>query len=384
VITPAPALNLLEDDLRRLQGPAPAFVGLGEVMMRDMPADRERPERTRLVQLSPAGSEFSVSIGLARLGVASAFVTRLPANPYGHAVRNVAREHGVGASHFVWAPATDPIGRMIFEPGCTPRPDTVVYQRKHSAASLLDAGMVEWPGVLAGARLFHTSGITFGLAAHSGHPRNYNLAAFEEAVDHLPGDCRVGLDFNYRRTLWPVDAARETLGRVLEEHVHILITSVQDMARFFDLGCARFSARALLETSPALEDEDLQALASAVLSRFDLEVVALTLRQVDSLEHHRWESAAASRDGAFFRSPAARPVSVADRLGGGDAWTAGFYYGLLTGGWTSAGLVKGVLVGDAAARLKQTFMFDIPVLDRREVEALLEADLAGGATHPVR
>jgi hypothetical protein len=41
-------------------------------------------------------------------------------------------------------------------------------------------------------------------------------------------------------------------------------------------------------------------------------------------------------------------------------------------------------MGDGAARLKQTLMFDLPIIDRAELQALLEADLTGGSTRPVR
>ena len=88
--------------------------------------------------------------------------------------------------------------------------------------------------------------------------------------------------------------------------------------------------------------------------------------------------------GSFFRSPAVRPITLLDRLGGGDTWNAGFYYGLLTEGFTGQGLVKGVLVGDAATRLKQTLMFDLPIIDKSEVQALMKADVVGGGKRTSR
>ena len=132
------------DDLSQFENRGPAFVTLGEVMVRDTPADMERPERTRLVQLSMAGSEYTLAIGLSRLGIPSSFITRVPDNPYGRALRNIAREQGVNTEHIVWAPKTEPIGRFIYEIGRTPRKNTGVYQRMFSAASKLDAGMVDW------------------------------------------------------------------------------------------------------------------------------------------------------------------------------------------------------------------------------------------------
>jgi len=90
------------------------------------------------------------------------------------------------------------------------------------------------------------------------------------------------------------------------------------------------------------------------------------------------------QDGTFFRSPAVKPLTLGDRLGGGDTWNGGFYYGLLTEDFTSAGVHKGVLVGDAATRLKQTIMFDLPMVTKAEVQALLKADVVGGGKRTVR
>ncbi len=367
-----PAYDILKDDLSRFEQAASAFVAFGEVMVRDTPADLERPERTRLVHLSLAGSEYTVALALARLGIPSAYVTRVPDNPYGHAARNIARENGVNTDHFVWAPRPDPIGRMIYEIGRTPRRSVSIYQRKYSAVSKLGPGMVDWKDALKGTRVLHTSGITFGLAAHSGYERNYCREAFEEALAARPKDCLVGMDFNYRSALWTAEQARDVLTPILTEHVDVLVTTLGNMAELYGLGCGPYSARQILEGEIGhLADDDLRSFARQVRERFNTEIVAVTIRYPDSFEQHRWESAAVHADGTFFRSPTIRPVTLNDRLGGGDTWTAGFYYGLLTESAPGSALAKGVLVGDAASRLKQTLMFDLPILDKSEVQALL-------------
>jgi 2-dehydro-3-deoxygluconokinase len=382
---PSATFDIARDDLTALSGPAPAFMTFGEVMVRDTPTDSERPERTRLVHLSMAGSEYTLAIGLSRLGISSGYVTRVPDNPYGRAVRNIAREHGVNTEHIVWAPRTDLIGRMIYEIGRTPRRDVGVYQRKYSAASRLDAGMVDWRRALRSAALVHTSGITFGLARHSGYDRNYNLEAFAEAAAARPEGCLIGLDFNYRSTLWSPEEARDVMTPLVSDHVDVLVTTIEDMAQLYGIGCGRYSAAQITDGDIGpLEDDDIRSFAGEVMRRFSVRVVALTIRYPDSFEQHRWESAAANSDGAFYRSPAIRPITLWDRLGGGDTWNAGFYYGLLTAGYGEEGLTKGVLVGDAATRLKQTLMFDLPIIDKAEVAALMNADVAGGGKRTSR
>jgi 2-dehydro-3-deoxygluconokinase len=379
------AYDIAKDDLSSFDALQPAFVALGEVMVRDTPADSERPERTRLVHLSMAGSEYTLAIALARLGIPSAYITRVPDNPYGRAVRNIAREHGVDTGHFVWAPRTDPIGRMIYEIGRTPRRDAAVYQRKYSAASRLDAGMVDWKAALSDARIFHTSGITFGLAAHSRYERNYCYEAFREAVAARPESCLVGLDFNYRSTLWSAEQARAVMTPIVADHVDILITTIEDMAELYGIGCGQYSPKQIADGDVGhLEDDDIRSFAQAVHRQFNTRIVAITIRYPDSFEQHRWESAAASAAGDFYRSPAVRPITLWDRLGGGDTWNAGFYYALLTAGFDAEGVAKGVLVGDACTRLKQTLMFDLPIIDRAEVQALMRADAAGGGKRTSR
>mgnify|MGYP000120851453 CR=1 FL=1 len=371
-------LNLLEDDLSRFTGKGAAFVTFGETMLRDTPVDEERLERTRQVWLSLAGSELSVAVLLSRLGIPATYITRLPDNPYGWMVRNVAREQGVNCDYFVWADKTEPIGRYLYEIGRTPRPSAGWYQRKYSAASKLGAGMVDWKSALQGASVFHTTGISFGLSAHSGYERNYLLEAFQEALSVLPSSCRVGMDFNYRSTLWSVAECQRVITPLLSEHVDILITTVVDLVRFFGLRCEQLTSEMLEKGEEiSLSDENLQALMQQAMNRFDLQVVALTMRHADSLESQRWESAVLDSSGHFYRSPAPGEVVLWDRLGGGDAWTAGFYYGLLTEEDKAKALQKGILVGDAATRLKQTLMFDLPVITRQDIQDLLRAYFEG-------
>jgi 2-dehydro-3-deoxygluconokinase len=377
--------EITRDDLSQFSNRGPAFVTFGEVMVRDTPADMERPERTRLVQLSMAGSEYTLAMGLNRLGIPSSFITRVPDNPYGRALRNIAREQGMSTDHFVWAPKTEPIGRFIYEIGRTPRKNTGVYQRMFSAASRLDAGMVDWKAALEDARLFHSSGITFGLATHSKYERNYCFDAFKEAIANKPEDCLVGMDFNYRSTLWSPEQARESLTPVISDHVDVLITTIEDMAKLYDIACGQYSAKQVTDGDMGrIEDDDIKAFARQLRELFNVRIIAITIRYPDSFEQHRWESAAMDDEGNFYRSPAVRPITLWDRLGGGDTWNAGFYYGLLTEDSASEGLTKGVLVGDAATRLKQTLMFDLPIVDKAEIEALMKAEVFGGGKRTAR
>ncbi len=371
--------DITKDELSEFTNKDSAFVTFGETMLRDTPADMQRAEMANIIHIAFAGSEYTLAMLLARFGIPSAYITRVPDNPYGWLLRDTARGQGINTDHIVWAPKAEPIGRFIYEIGRTPRKNTGWYQRMYSAASRLDAGMVDWEAALKDCLLFHTSGISFGLATHSGYERNHLLYAFEEAISAKPADCLVGMDFNYRGTLWSKEQCAEVMTPLIKNYIDIFITTIEDMAKIYGFGCGQYSAEQIVKGDIGhLEDDDIKAFANEVSERFETKIVAITIRYPDTFEQHRWETAAMDANGFFFRSPAVKPIVLMDRLGGGDTWNGGFYYGLLTEGLNPNGIEKGVLVGDAATRLKQTLMFDLPIVTKVETQALMKADVLGG------
>jgi 2-dehydro-3-deoxygluconokinase len=377
--TIAPSYNIVQDDLSAFAGKGPALVTFGETLVRDTPNDFQRLERTSNVSISLAGSEYTLAMMAARLGIPSAYITRIPDNPYGWLVRDTARGQGINTDYIVWAPKAEPIGRFLYELGRTPHKSAGWYQRMYSAASKLGRGMVDWKSALRDAQILHVSGISFGLAYHSKYDCNYLLEAFEEALAAKPDGCKVGLDFNYRATLWSKDQCRAVMTPLMTNHVDVLITTIEDMAALYGIGCGQWTPDQIDKGEMGeITDADLRSFVSRVGEMFNTKIVAVTIRYPDTFEQHRWESAAMDDRGHFFRSPAVRNIVLLDRLGGGDTWNGGFYYGLLTAGFEAEGLEKGVLVGDAATRLKQTLMFDLPIVTKAEVRDLMKEDVAGG------
>lgn len=372
-------IDISKDDMSEFNQHEPVFVSFGETMIRDTPTDFQRLEMTREVYISLAGSELTLTMMLSRLGIPASYITRVPDNPYGWMLRDTARSQGVNTDYFVWAPKSEPMGRLLYELGRTPRKSTAYYQRMYSAASKLDEGMVDWEDALRTCKLFHTSGISFGLAYHSKYEKNYLLDTFNEAVQLKPSDCLVGMDFNYRATLWKKDQCRTVLTPLITDHIDILITTIEDMAAIYNLGCGKYSVDEINNGDIGdLSDSDLKSLATQLGEMFKTRVVALTIRYPDTFEQHRWETAVINDQGHFVRSPAIKPIVLLDRLGGGDTWNGGFYYGLITKGLGMEGLEKGVLVGDAATRLKQTQMFDLPIVTKSEIHSLMQEDEKGG------
>ena len=161
---------------------------LGETLLRLSPPGQQRLDQARLFEIGVGGSELNVGCLLARLGRRVAWVSRLPAGPLGRIVDGEARRHGVDTRWVRWIENAR-LGLMFYEPGPLPRTSSVIYDRKHSAASELGFEDAPWESLVQASAWLHLSGITpalgpscralvlhlAALAAAAGKPVSYDL-----------------------------------------------------------------------------------------------------------------------------------------------------------------------------------------------------------------
>jgi 2-dehydro-3-deoxygluconokinase len=318
-------------------------VTFGETMIRLSPPDHLRLEQTGFLNVSAGGAELNVAAGVARLGLTSAYVSRLPSNPLGRMIANKGCEFGVDVSHILWAEG-ERVGVYFVEYGADPRPIRVYYDRKASAFAHIQPGMVDWKSVFRGARLFHVGGITPALSASAYEAQKEAMITAKEA------GCLVSYDVNYRAALWTVEQARK-VQLPLMEYVDILITSLPDQSDISEL-------------LSGLRGNDPADVASQVARMFEFKAVLVTMRkslsaQCDSL------TSLAFADGNLF-TDRRYEVETIDRLGGGDACVAGFLTGYL-----EEDIQHAVCLGNAFSALQQTNPTDLPWPTRVEVEALI-------------
>ncbi len=170
------------------------IVTFGEIMLR-----LSKPGCDRLFQGSSfegayGGSEANVAVSLAMLGNDSRYVTRVPDNFLGDAALMHLRQFGVDVSCVVRG--GDRLGTYYFERSAGLRNSRVVYDRAGSSFYTLRHGMIDWQKCLAGAQVFHCSGITCAVSADALHT----------TMDGVQEASRMGLhiacDINYRKNLW--------------------------------------------------------------------------------------------------------------------------------------------------------------------------------------
>ena len=118
-------------------------VTVGEGMLRLSPPRYERIRRARTLDVHICGSQGNVASNIARLGLKTAFVTKLPDNALGLLANDHYMSCGVDTSHIKFIPGSR-LGVNYIEFGATPRASAVVYDRKNSAASTIAPGDFDW------------------------------------------------------------------------------------------------------------------------------------------------------------------------------------------------------------------------------------------------
>jgi 2-dehydro-3-deoxygluconokinase len=315
-------------------------VTFGEAMLRLSPPHFGRLEQAHSLEVEIGGSELNVAVGVSRLGLSAAWISKLPNNALGRVVRNRARELGVDVSQVVFSEQGRQ-GLYFVEYGAAPRASSVLYDRSQSAISLIQPEEVDWKKVLAGAKLFHVSGITPALSPSAAATTGRAMKAAKEA------GCLVSYDLNYRKKLWSPGEAKKCQ-EPLMAFVDILTTTEEDTGVVF-----------------GIREDSYQKVAEKLSNTFGCKAVAITLREDLSVWKNNW-TAIAYADGKVF-ADRIYPVEIVDRIGAGDSFTAGFIYGFLTGGPE-----KGVKVGNALAALKHTMWGDFNWSTLEEVEAQLK------------
>ena len=326
------------------------LVTFGEAMVRLTPPAFQRLEQAHSFDAYVGGGELNVAVAVARLGVASRWVSRLPENALGRLIASRAREQGVDA-HIEWT-VDDRAGLYFAELGAAPRASSVVYDRAGSAIAKVRPGSIDWASVFAGARWFHVSGITPALSESAATVTQESLAAAKKA------GLTVSYDLNYRSKLWSAEKAR-AIQEPLMQYVDVLITTEEDTRVVFGIGA---------ETSDRYEHVDADSYAQVARDlekRFDLRAVAITLRENPRVLLNNW-SAIVIADDKIHRAPSYE-VEIVDRIGAGDAFSAGLIVSRLENrSWEDA-----VRFATAVSALKHSIPGDFCLVTRGEVEQLL-------------
>jgi 2-dehydro-3-deoxygluconokinase len=334
-------------------------VTFGEIMLRLSPPGFERFFQSPVLSSTFGGGEANVAASLARFGLDSFYVTRLPKHDIGEAAVRALRAEGVNTDFVVRG--GERVGIYFAEAGASQRASNVIYDRAHSAISELEPGTIDWARVFKHADWFHVTGITPALGDRA-------AACTREAVEAArKAGARVSVDLNFRKKLWSEARAQEVM-RPLMGHVDLVVANEEDIQSVLALDVPDTDV-----TAGQLNLEGYNRVAERLSRELGPPMVAITLRESVSASDNGWSAALWDHVHQQFFHSQRYNVRIVDRIGGGDSFAAGLIYGLLTGRDPEAALRFAV----AASALKQTIPGDFNRVSVAEVDRLAKGDASG-------
>jgi 2-dehydro-3-deoxygluconokinase len=341
-----------------------------------------------------AGAEASVAMSIAHLGGDAAFVTALPRHEIADACVAAVRATGVDTSHILRT-ENGRLGLYFLEAGVNQRPGKVIYDREGSAVAITPPDAYDWDAILAGADWLVVSGITPAISRCG-----FDVTA--EAIRQANSrDIRVLCDFNYRGKLWRWDPTTPPRALAIRK-----IAELMPMVDLF-VGGTDEIGEILQETGNSLPSQNhafgdsaadtfadasdafdaFEKAAGALCGRFPkLSHVGSTFRRTTSATRHElggmlYEAAS----GRVHWAPAGRNAGegytsycvdpVVDRIGTGDAFTAGLLFALTTPELSDPG--QAIAFATASFCLSHSIEGDFNATTRGEIEELLAGDASG-------
>ncbi len=315
-------------------------------------------------EIHVSGGEFNTAANLAdcfglRTGVATAMVEY----PIGDLIAGRVRSMGVTPFYkmFKHDGVRGPNMATVYsDRGFGVRGPTVFYNRCNEAAAQLKPGDFDWKTIFGhGVRWFHSGGI---FAALSETTAELIIEGMQAARQH---GAVVSLDLNYREKLWAAAGgagrAVSTLARIVE-NVDVLVGNEEDLQKGLGIAGPEVTAGAAKDS---LDPSAFFGMIDRVVQKYPrVKVVATTLRHVHSTNRHSW-SAVAWINGRTHVAPSCE-LDVYDRVGGGDGFASGLFYGLLSGespddavklGWAHGAMITAFPGDTTMATLDQVRAF---------------------------
>jgi 2-dehydro-3-deoxygluconokinase len=308
-----------------------------------------------------SGGEFNVAANLSdcfrlNTGVASAMVDY----PIGDLVQERVRAMGVKAfyRHYKHDGVHGPnLATVYSDRGQGLRAPVVFYNRCNEAAAQLRPGDFNWKEIFSGGiRWFHSGGIFAALAPNTAELIIEAMQAAKAA------GAIISFDLNYRPKLWNVSGGHGRSVLILDrivKNVDVLVGNEEDLQLGLGIQGPEVASSSKLDPSTFIGMID-----KVTKKHPQIKVVGTTLREVHSTNRHTW-SAVAWVEGKTYNAPVCE-LDVVDRVGGGDGFAAGMFYGMLKGespeeaaklGWAHGALLTTFPGDTTMASLEQVRAF---------------------------
>jgi len=336
-------------------------VTFGEIMLRLSPPGYLRFSQTNSFDVVYGGGEANVAVSLARFGLPSMFVTRLPENDIGECALMELRKQGVNTGQIVRG--GERLGIYFLETGAVARGSKVIYDRANSGMATIETGSVDWNAVFGDADWFHWTGITPAIS------QNAADVCAEAIAEASKRGITISTDLNYRKKLWNYGKDPEEIMTPLVAQCDIILGNEEDAHKHFGIKPEGVE----VTEGESVEGQAFLSVCKKMKEKFPkAQKIITTLRGSISASHNTWSGVLFNGE-QLFEAPTYQITDIVDRVGGGDSFMAGLIYGLKT----YEDDQQALNFATAASCLKHTIKGDKNLVSVDEVEKLMEGDASG-------
>lgn len=336
--------------MKNIEFKSKKILGFGEIMLRLTPPNNQKIIQSDSFEAVYSGGEANVIASLAILGHDTKFITKLPDNYLGKKVISKFRSYNVNVEDIIIGEGR--LGVYYSEIGHGLRSTEVIYDRKYSAISIAKKEEFNIKNMLKGVGLVHLSGITPALSSN-----------LKELIIDSVKECKnqgilVSYDSNYRSKLWPIDKAREVLEEVLP-YIDFAFLGYLDMINILKF-----------EDENLEFEERLKYHYENLFKKYpNLRFASCTKRTVNSINNNTLQGYLFDGNNLFKSNK--YTFDILDRVGGGDAFTAGILHGVLN----EMENERIVEFGTCASALKHSIIGDINIIDEDTINSFIDNGL---------
>lgn len=324
-----------------------SILTFGEIMLRLSTSAGTHFSSAASFQAHYGGAEANVAVNLANFDHDVAFASKVPDNALGLAVKRHLQKYGVKTKELLFG--GNRLGTYYLDSGVGERSSAVIYDRANSSFASVQEMEWDFERLFENVTILHVSGITPALSEKLAE---ITLDLIKEAKKR---DIKVSFDINFRSKLWNHDQASRVISSILP---YVDYCSAGKMDAMYLLG---------IPENQSGEDDTNYYYQKMHEKYRNIEVFYSTKREVhsataNSIQGTLW------KDGKTYVSKVHKLEPIVDRVGGGDAFSAGILHGLLT----CADLNYTVSFATAYSSLKHTIYGDCNPFTIKEVENLME------------
>ena len=324
-------------------------VGFGDFLIHFSPIMGERFAQSKLVEMNFTGAEANVCCALGNWGEKAEFVTKLPDNILAKSGVAFLRSFSVNTERIVYGNGR--MGTYYLEKGHGIRPSVVVYDREHTVFCNSDFNDYEWEDIFRDTYCLYITGITPALSD----------ALFDCVLNAVKiareKNILVYYDVNYRAKLLSIEKASHIF-RMLSPYITHLIGNEEHLKKILGI----HTSYGETEVKKRLAD-----ITKAVSQSTKIPNIAVTVRRTLSADHTVFY--ASYFDGSILEISTKYDLHPLDRVGSGDAFSAGLIYSHIKG----YGVAESVNFAAASCAIKHEIANDVNFASTEEIRCVMES-----------